>query len=139
VIVPLGAAAKFTNAEGTPLAVGEVVRVSVAGQVVRAKADTSAHVNGALFAALTPADASLEGLFVPIGAPQKWVLHDAAPTLNSLSYVSEATGGKATNTIPPAASTNQKRRIGHVAKVSGSLGLLVGSPELLQVDSDGVA
>lgn len=139
VVVPVGAGKLFTNKDGTALATGEVVRVSAADQVLRAKADTSAHADGPLFVCLTQPANNDVGLFVPMDTPQKWVLHDAAPTLLGLSYISPGTGGAATTTAPAATGTNQKRRLGHVAKASGSLGLVVGSVELLQVAADGGA
>jgi len=138
-VVPVGSSSLYTNGDGTALGVGEVVRVSAANTVVRAKADTSAHVDGPLLVCLTTPASGDPGLFVSMGTPQKWVLHDAAPALMGLSYVSPGTGGKATTTVPVAAATNQKRRLGHVAKASGNFGLVVGSPELLQIAADGSA
>jgi hypothetical protein len=130
----------LTNVDGTALALGEVVRkTSTSTQVVRAKADTNANASGALFVAVTPPANSAAGYFVAMNATQKWVLHNAAPTLAALSYLSAATGGLATTTTIAVSGTNQKRRLGHVVKVSGSLGLVVGSPELLPVTSDGNA
>ena len=109
----------------------------VANQVVRAKADTAAHATGPLWVAVTSPANNAAGYFVAMNAPQKWVLHDGAPTLDGLSYVSVGTAGDATTTVPALAATNQKRRLGHVAKVSGSLGLVSGSTELLAVTADG--
>jgi hypothetical protein len=138
--VVVGPGRRYTNVDGSALAVGEVVRLSAAGQVVRAAADTSAHADGPLFVAVTPPANNTAGYFVELASPKKWVLFDAAaPAVNSLAYLSPGTGGSATVTVPAPAATNQKRRIGHVAESSGSLGLVTGSPELLTVTSDGVA
>jgi hypothetical protein len=134
----VGPCVQFTNVDGTALAIGEVVRGNaVANQVVRAKADTNAHATGPLWVAVTPPANNTAGYFVAMNGPQKWVLHDAAPTLDGLSYISPGTGGSATTTLPVVSGTNQKRRLGHVAKVSGSLGLVTGSSELIAVTADG--
>lgn len=136
----VGPCRRYTNKDGTALAIGEIVRVSAAGQVVRAQADTSAHNDGPLFVSVTPPANNGEGYFVAMNAPHKWVLFDAAaPAVASLAYVSPGTAGAGTVTVPAPAATNQKRRIGHVAESSGSLGLVTGSPELLTVTSDGLA
>jgi hypothetical protein len=128
----------LTNAEGTPLAIGEVVRVSSADQVVRAQADTFAHASGALLVALTTPAAGASGLFASLAGQFKWVLFNAAPTLSGIAYL-HTTAGQSSTTVPPNAATNQKRRLGCVSKVSGSLGLVTGSVESLAVTSDGLA
>jgi hypothetical protein len=135
-----GPALALQNKDGTALALGEIVRISAAAQCVRAQADTSAHAAGPLYVALAATANNVFGLFVPMTSPQKWVLFDAAtPTIAALSYISPGTAGAATVTVPAPSGTNQKRRVGHVVANSGSLGLVTGSPELLQVTSDGVA
>lgn len=135
-----GPALALQNKDGTALALGEIVRVSAAAQCVRAQADTFAHADGPLYVALAATANNVFGFFVPMTSPQKWVLFDAAtPAIAALSYISPGTAGAATITVPAAAATNQKRRMGHVVANSGSLGLLTGSPELLAVTSDGVA
>jgi hypothetical protein len=128
----------FSNLEGTPLAVGELVRVSGTLQVVRAQADTFVHSSGALFAALTTPAAGAVGMFVSVSAPLKWLQFNAAPALSGIAYLHTSTG-QASTTVPPNAATNQKRRLGCVSEVSGSLGLVTGSLESLPVTSDGLA
>ena len=128
----------FTNVDGTVLALGDVMRVSATNSVIRAEADTAAHAAGPLWIAVTTPANNAGGYFVAANASQKWVLHDAAPTLAALSYLSPSTAGLATTTIPPVSGTNQKRRIGLVAKVSGNLGLLTGGAELISVLADGM-
>jgi hypothetical protein len=58
----VGPCRRYTNKDGTALAIGEIVRVSAAGQVVRAQADTSAHNDGPLFVSVTPPANNAEGL-----------------------------------------------------------------------------
>jgi len=138
----VGPCTMLTNSEGTALAIGALMRGSSASAVLRAQADTVANAGGAsgapLWVAVTAAGAGVAGYFVAAGVAQKWVLHDAAPTDRALSYVSVGTTGTATTTIPPSAATNQKLRLGHVAKVSGSLGLVIGAPDLFPVAADGL-
>lgn len=129
----------FTNVDGSSVGLGEIVRVSATNNVVRALADTEANAKGGLWVAVTsPANNAL-GFFVPLASAQKWVLHAAAPTLTGMSYLSASVSGKASTTVPALSGTNQKRRLGHISKVSGNYGLMVGHPELLSADSDGVA
>lgn len=117
----------FINGDGTAHAVGEVVRVSAANTVVRAQGDTAGHCDGALFVAVTTPAAGARGLYVPAAESAKWVLHSAAPTLSAVSYVAPATAGAGTTTAP-AVGVDRKRELGVVARVSGSLGLVTGSP-----------
>lgn len=124
---------QFTNVDGTALAVGALVRGNaVANQVVRAEADTAPHASGPLWVAVTAPANNAAGYFVAMNAPQKWVLHSAAPTLDAISWIDPSTAGTATTTTP-VTSGQQKRANGHVAKVSGSLGLVTGSPDLQPV------
>lgn len=129
---------QFTNADGSALAIGAVVRVSVAGSVVRAFGDTNPHASGPLFIAVTPPANAAAGLFVPAASPAKWVLFDGAPTLLSIADLSITTTGTGTTTAPPVAATNQKRRLGIVAATqAGNLGLVTGACDNDAVNATG--
>lgn len=130
---------QFINADISQLALGEVVRISAPDSVVRARANTAPNARGPLFVSITRPLAGDRGLFVAANDLQKWVLHDAAPTLRGTSYLDDGTAGAATSTVPPAAATNQKRRMGQVAAVAGNLGLVTGASDLLPVVSDGIS
>jgi hypothetical protein len=128
-----------TNQSGVALTEGAVVRSNgVAGEVTRAQANTSGNATGPLLVMVTPPANGAPGYAVPLGGGE-WVNFDVAPAAAALAYLDEGTAGVATTTVPPAAATNQKRRLGHVMAVSGTRGRLVGSPELLPILSDGVA
>jgi hypothetical protein len=127
-----------TNASGVTLAIGNIVRTTgVSGEVTRSLADTAANAGGDLLVmTTTPLNTAL-GYAVPFSAPA-WVTFDAVPTPNVLSYLDEATAGVATQVVPPVAATNQKRRLGRPLRISGTLGLMTATPEMLPVTSDGV-
>lgn len=131
-------ASVFSNVSGTALSVGEIVHVSSPNSVTRAQADSAADASGPLLVSITSPSNNAGGLFVSINTPQKWILHDAAPTLANTSYLDDGTAGLGTSAVPPVAGTNQKRRLGQVARVTGNLGLVTGSAELLPVLSDGI-
>ncbi len=105
----------------------------------RAKADVAATA-GICGVAISKASATDKLLFVTDGVvPVQFV---ADPTVNDIAYVSEATAGYATATVPPVAGTNQKSRIGRVVSAVGGgtgIALVMLDPELIPVLSDGVA
>ena len=137
-IVP-GRCVVVNNQSGVALTVGAVVRNNgVAGQVTTARADTPANSEGLLLVMVTAPANTVDGYATPIGQGA-WVNFAAAPAANALSYLDNVAAGRATTTVPPVAATNQKRRLGHVLSISGTRGRVYGSPELLQVLSDGVS
>jgi hypothetical protein len=128
----------FTNGDGTAHLLGELVRQSAAGTVVRAQADTEAHATGALFVAVTDPATGSVGYYVPLAGNMRLAAFDAAPTSLAIAYVSVTTAGRATTTIPPVSGTNQKRRLGFVVTVTGTNGITTGNTENIPVLADGL-
>ncbi len=129
-----------TNKSGSAVAVGDIVRSNgTSGEVVKALADTAAHAAGPLLVMITAAADNAVGYAVGIGDGAV-IRFDAAPTAGTLCYLDEGTAGMATETVPPAAATNQKRRLGYplVTGITGNRARLWGSCELLAVTSDGL-
>lgn len=135
----VGPCVLLTNSTGSALAVGNIVTCNGSATAsILSRANSASNAAGALMVMVTsPANAAL-GYAVPLGQGA-WVLFDAAPSASNLAYLDDGTAGVATTTVPPLSGTNQKRRLGHVTHVSGTMGRIVGSPELLPIISDGLA
>ncbi len=132
-----GPAILVTNKEGAALAVGNIVRGNgTASQVVKAFADTEPHCR-MLGVMITNTADNTAGYMVCSGVP--YVLFDAAPTVDGLTYLSVTTAGTLTKTTPPVAATNQKMRNGRVISASASTGRIPWHPESVCVAADGLA
>jgi len=105
--------------------------------VIAARADTAANAANVL--GITENTASAGALVYILNGDYVWVNFDAAPTVPAIAYLSTATAGRATTTIPAVAGTNQKLRLGHVMSAVGTLGLVAWKPEVLAVLADGAA
>lgn len=117
-------AVQVKNAQGGPLAIGDVVHYKADGTVEKARADTAAHAAGALLVMITgPADAA----YGYASQTPAWVKFCTSPTAGGKAYLSTATAGCATATAPTVSGTNQQRVLGNVQRVNGSLGLVIGS------------
>lgn len=125
---------------GSSLVLGAIVRSNgTAGQAVVAQADTAAHAKGVLgvLAGRVPDN----GPGFATGAGPQWVIFDALPTAGNIAYLSTANGGQAQDTIPAAAATNQKLRLGSIIDTRTYAGVPQGlvdlRMEILPVAADG--
>lgn len=68
-----------------------------------------------------------------------WIQFDAGPTAGNIAYLSNATAGNAMDAPPTLLSVTRKIRLGRILRVSGTLGFVAWSPEILSVLADGAA
>lgn len=133
-----------TNKEGSALSVGDIVHSNgTLGEVVLAQADTAANAEGPLLVMVTPPADDALGYAVPLTHGALVLVDGALPAPGDLLYLSEATAGRVTATVPPAAATNQKRRLGYAFHQANDgvddYVTVVGIVENLPITSDGVA
>jgi hypothetical protein len=108
---------------------------TLTGQYRMALADTAVNAGGVIGVRQNLGGASS----IITNAGHTWIEFDAAPTRGNLAYLSVATAGKARDTIPPMAGTNQRLRLGRILQVSGTKGLVAWNPEPFPVLSDGLS
>jgi hypothetical protein len=135
----VGSVAQFTNPGGSDIPVGRVVRANgTAAQAVQAQADSVADTGRVHGVTVTTVPAGGLGLMaLPGGAV---IEHDGAVVFTNASYLSTGTLGDATTTLPAAAGTNQKLRLGTpVRTITGNYALVSFRPEIVSVAADGAA
>ena len=127
----------LTNDANADIGQYRVVRLTGSGVVRVAKADTAANATGVVGVSQSLFTAAGPQAAMHVASGGSWVQFDAAPTAGNLAYLSTANAGQAQDSAPTVAGTNQKLRLGRIAKVSGTLGLVALHPELLPVTADG--
>lgn len=126
------------NASGLTVSVGDVLRGNGTGnQIASAQGDALANAEF-LGVALNTVDNNGTLLMSKDGFAV--CNFDGPPTPRAIAYLSPGTARSLTTTIPIAAATNQKLRVGRViGVVSGTLAKVSLSPEILAVTADGLA
>jgi hypothetical protein len=121
-----------TNGEQTALVLGEVVRASGNGAVVRARANTVGNAQGTLGAMSNPGttpgtnDSTAAGANGTLSADgQTYVLLDTGltPVVGQTLFLSAATAGRATN-VAPAVSGDAVLPIGIITDISPYVSLV---------------
>lgn len=126
------------NASGADGAYTIMRQSGASNQVTPAFADTVAHLEGVVGVLLAAANNGAACLYGGMSG-YKLCQFDGAPTLGAIAYVSNATAGFLTTTVPPASVTQGKLRVGIVLSnaYAGNLALVRMTPELLPVLADG--
>lgn len=117
----------------------KVVRATGSGTVRAAQADTFANASGVVGVTQSPATAAGPQSAMLTNGGATWIQFDAAPTVGNIAYLSTATPGNAQDTVPAVAGTNQSLKLGRVLRVSGTLGLVMWTPDSVPVFADGGA
>jgi hypothetical protein len=127
------------NKEGAALAIGNVVQGNgTSGQVQFSQADSVANA-AVVGVMVTPPANDAAGYMVAAGVP--YVLTDSAVTPGAICYLDDGTAGVGTPTVPPAAATNAKQRLGRAVETAavGTASYVTWQPDNLPVLSDGLA
>lgn len=134
----LGPASLVTNDGNADIGQYKIVRATGSGLVRAALADsgTNAIAHGVTQSAANTADTQVSMIVQGGGT---WVQFDAAPSAGDIAYLSTSTAGNAQNTVPAVSGTDQKLRLGRVTRVSGTLGFINFTPEIISVLADGLA
>lgn len=136
----IGSSALVTNDASAAIGQYQIVRATASGVVRLAQANTAANAAGLV--GVTQSSNTTGGTTnksMAVNAGGTWIQFDAAPTAGAIAYLSTATAGNAQVAIPAVAGTNQKLRLGRVLSVSGTLGYVAYTPEILAVLADGAA
>jgi hypothetical protein len=125
------------NAQGVTVNAGSIVRLSTTDSFVLAQANTEANSTNVLGVLINTTANGAPGYVALFGSIAAVLFDVAAPTVGKV-YLSAASAGVATTTVPAVAATNQKLRMGHCLRSLGSnYGLVYLRPEFMPVLSDG--
>lgn len=121
-----------------------IVRITgvVAGSPAtrQSRADTAANAAGVVGVTQNASTAVGNSPQAIVTHGSSWIEFDGAgpSSVGALVYQSVTTDGLASTTVPPAAGTNQKRRVGILCEISGILGRVQLTPQLLATLADGL-